>query len=194
MHSSPPEAMFSSSPAINWKSFPAKREVPEYRPHHPAATSPGAAKIFPRILTSPTTHSVCSGTIRTERSLTAKFLEAALVLASTLGWSQPVSPTQDTGAKQDVKAAGHDTKDAATDAGHAVKETTVKAAHATENGTKKAANATERETKKSHMQLQPTRKKQRTQLHTAPKRSGTKRRAQRRGWSAALKKARKPAN
>jgi len=87
-------------------------------------------------------------TMQTQRTLTAKFLGAALVLTSALGWSQPYSPTQDNTVKQDLKAAGHDTKDAAKDTGHAVKKTTVKAAHATENGTKKAATATERDTKK----------------------------------------------
>ena len=88
-------------------------------------------------------------TMQTQRTLTAKFLGAALVMASALGWSQPYSPTQDTSAKQDVKAAGHDAKDAAKDTGHAVKKGTVKAAHATENGTKKVANATEQDTKKA---------------------------------------------
>ena len=88
-------------------------------------------------------------TMQTQRTLTAKFLGAALVLTSALGWSQPSSPTQDNSAKQDLKSAGHETKDAAKDTGHAVKKTTVKAAHATENGTKKVAHATATDTKEA---------------------------------------------
>ena len=54
------------------------------------------------------------------------------------GWSQPSSPSQDSGAKQDMKDAGHESKDAAKDAGHSVKQGTKKAYHATKHGTKKA--------------------------------------------------------
>lgn len=86
-------------------------------------------------------------TMQTQRTLTAKLLGAALVMASALGWSQPYSPTQDNSVKQDVKVAGHDTKDAAKDTGHAVKTGTVKAAHATAHGTKKVWKKTKSTTK-----------------------------------------------
>ena len=45
----------------------------------------------------------------------------------------------DSGAKQDMKNAGHETKDAAVDAGHGVKQGSKKAYHKTKHGTKRAA-------------------------------------------------------
>ena len=45
----------------------------------------------------------------------------------------------DSGAKQDMKNAGHETKDAAVDAGHGVKHGSKKAYHKTKHGTKRAA-------------------------------------------------------
>ena len=69
--------------------------------------------------------------------LSAFFLGAVLVSGSATGWSQPALPGQD-GAKQDMKDAGHETKDAAKDAGHGVKQGTKKAYHSTKHGTKKA--------------------------------------------------------
>ncbi len=69
------------------------------------------------------------------------FLGAALVTTlacgPALGWSQP-TPSQDSGAKQDMKNAGHETKNAAQDAGRGVKQGTKKAYHKTKRGTKKA--------------------------------------------------------
>jgi hypothetical protein len=41
--------------------------------------------------------------------------------------SQPSSPSQDSGAKQEMKDAGHESKDAAKDVGHGVKQGTKKA-------------------------------------------------------------------
>lgn len=84
--------------------------------------------------------------MKSQRYLTAIVLGAALVCAPALGWSQP---SQDSGAKQDLKAAGHETKDAAKDVGHGVKKGTTKAVHATEHGTKKTVDATEHGTKKA---------------------------------------------
>lgn len=99
---------------------------------------------------------VCSGIMKAMPILTAVVLGAALIAVPVLGWSQTSSPTQDDGVKHDLKAAGHDTKDAAKDTGHDVKKGTVKAAHATEKGTKtaakdtgKAAHATEKGTKEA---------------------------------------------
>lgn len=61
-------------------------------------------------------------------ALLAGALTAAPALAMPSGQS----------AKQDMKAAGRDTKDAARDTGHAAKTGTKKAARKTKNGTKDA--------------------------------------------------------
>ena len=72
-------------------------------------------------------------------------IRAALVSALACGPSllsgQPSVPTnqeRDSGAKQDMKDAGHETKGAAKDAGHGVERGTKKAYHKTKHGTKKA--------------------------------------------------------
>ena len=59
--------------------------------------------------------------MRSNSKLSALFLGAALVCGPALGWSQQTYPGQDSGAKQDMKNAGHETKNAAKDAGHGVK-------------------------------------------------------------------------
>lgn len=66
------------------------------------------------------------------------FLVAVLVCGSAFGQSQPSSPSQDSGAKQDIKDAGHASSDAAKDVGHGVKQGTKKAYSKTKHGTKKA--------------------------------------------------------
>jgi len=76
--------------------------------------------------------------MRTKWQLSALFLGAVLAGGPALVWSQPSSPSQDNGAKQDMKDAGHDSKDAAKDVGHGVKQGTKKAYHKTQHGTKKA--------------------------------------------------------
>jgi hypothetical protein len=83
--------------------------------------------------------------MRTNSKLSALFLGAALVCGSTLGWSEQSG--QDSGAKQDMKDAGHETKGAAQDAGHGVKQGTKKSYHATKRGTKKAWHKTKDTTK-----------------------------------------------
>jgi Ni/Co efflux regulator RcnB len=75
--------------------------------------------------------------MKTKSQLSALLLATALVCAPALTFSQP-SAAQDTGAKQDMKNAGHETKDAAKDTGSGVKRGTKKAYHATKHGTKKA--------------------------------------------------------
>src|SRR5882757_564684 len=67
----------------------------------------------------------------------------SLVLAATftLTMSSAVAIAQD-GAKQDMKAAGHETKDAAIDTGHGVKTGTTKAYHKTKHVSKKAYHKT----------------------------------------------------
>ncbi len=71
------------------------------------------------------------------------FLVAALVCGPAYGWSQPA---QDNGAKQDMKNAGHESKDAAKDTGSGVKKGTKKAYHSTKHGTKKAWHKTKNTT------------------------------------------------
>lgn len=70
------------------------------------------------------------------------FLTAVL----TLGMSSGFALAQD-GAKQDMKDAGHETKDAARDTGHGISKGTEKAYHKTKHGTKKAYHKTVRGTK-----------------------------------------------
>ena len=70
-------------------------------------------------------------------------LGAALAFTPALGWSQT---TTDQSAKQDMKDAGHETKDAAKDAGSATKKGTKKAYHKTKNGTKKGWDKTKNTT------------------------------------------------
>jgi len=84
--------------------------------------------------------------MKTKLQLPAIFLGAALMCAPALGWSQQY-PNQDSGAKQDMKDAGHETKNAAKDAGHGVKQGTKKAYHKTKRGTKKAWRKTKDTTK-----------------------------------------------
>jgi len=76
--------------------------------------------------------------MRTKWQVSAFFMGAVLACAPALVWSQSPSPSQDSGAKQDMKDAGQQTKDAAKDAGHSVKQGTKKAYHKTKHGTKKA--------------------------------------------------------
>jgi Ni/Co efflux regulator RcnB len=85
--------------------------------------------------------------MRTKRKLSALFLATALVCGPALAFSQPSSPAQDSGAKQDMKAAGHNTKDAAKDTGHGVEQGTKKAYHATKHTTKKVWHKTKDTTK-----------------------------------------------
>jgi hypothetical protein len=76
--------------------------------------------------------------MKTNGHLSALFLGAALLCGPTLGFSQPSAPSQDSGAKQDMKDAGHETKDAVKDTGQGMKQGTKKAYHKTKHATKKA--------------------------------------------------------
>lgn len=60
--------------------------------------------------------------------------------ALLMGTGAPVMFAQTAG--QDIKDAGHDTKDAAKDTGHGVKKGTTKAWHGTKKGTEKAYDGT----------------------------------------------------
>ena len=70
-------------------------------------------------------------------------LGAALLCVPAFALSQQT----DSGAKQDMKDAGHETKAAAKDAAHGTKQGTKKAYHKTERGTKKAYRKTKDTTK-----------------------------------------------
>lgn len=69
------------------------------------------------------------------------------LLASAMMLSVASLSAQD-GAKQDMKDAGHDTKNAAKDTGRGVKTGTRKAYHSTKRGTKRAYHKTGRGIKK----------------------------------------------
>jgi hypothetical protein len=79
--------------------------------------------------------------------MSALFLGAALLCGSVVGWSEQPAPAQDNGPKQDMKDAGHETKDATKDAAHGTKQGTKKAYHSTKRGTKKAWHKTKDTTK-----------------------------------------------
>ncbi len=68
----------------------------------------------------------------------------AVLLLSTAGIAYAQSDTQS--AKQDMKDAGHDTKNAAKDTGHAVKKTTKKTTHKAAKKTKEGAQKVEDKT------------------------------------------------
>lgn len=59
--------------------------------------------------------------------------------------ASPINP-QDPGFKQDMKNAGHNTKNAAKDTGHGVKSGTKKTGHAIKHDTKRGAHATAKKT------------------------------------------------
>ncbi len=84
--------------------------------------------------------------MRMKWQASALLLGAALMCAPAAMYSLPSPYGQDTSAKQDMKDAGHETKDAAQDAGHSVKKGTKKAYHKTKRGTKKAYHKTKNTT------------------------------------------------
>jgi len=66
-----------------------------------------------------------------------------VMMAVVLGVCCGAFAQNDTGAKRDMKDAGHETSDAAKDTGRGVKQGTKKAYHKTKRGTKKAAHKVE---------------------------------------------------
>jgi hypothetical protein len=81
--------------------------------------------------------------MKMNRQFSALFLGATLACGPALGWGQQ----SDNGAKQDMKNAGHESKNAAKDAGHGAKQGTKKAYHSTKRDTKKAWHKTKDTTK-----------------------------------------------
>jgi len=75
------------------------------------------------------------------RNLKLGTLALATVLA--FGTAATIAGAQTDGtAKQDMKAAGHDTKEAAVDTGHGIKTGTKKGYHKTKHGVKKVYHKT----------------------------------------------------
>jgi Ni/Co efflux regulator RcnB len=82
--------------------------------------------------------------------MTTNKLAVSLLFAAAMTCSPVVGLSQsrdDNGAKQDMRDAGHETKNAAKDVGHGVKSGTEKGYHKTKRGTKKAWNKTKDTTK-----------------------------------------------
>jgi hypothetical protein len=82
--------------------------------------------------------------------MTTNKLAVSLLFAAALTCSPVVGLSQshdDSGAKQDMRDAGHETKNAAKDLGHGVKKGTEKGYHKTKRGTKRAWHKTEDTTK-----------------------------------------------
>ena len=77
------------------------------------------------------------------RGIAQRVFLSVLLLAGTSAFSF----SQDSSPKQDMKNAGHETKDAAKDAGHATKSGTKKTGHAIKRGTKRAAHKSARKTR-----------------------------------------------
>jgi Ni/Co efflux regulator RcnB len=74
------------------------------------------------------------------RILKSIFASIAVLFLFTMG---PAKLMAQDSAKQDMKDAGHETKDAAKDTGRAVKKTAKKTGHEVKKGTHKAAKKTE---------------------------------------------------
>ena len=89
------------------------------------------------------------------RKLGGVALSAALAIGMSAGFARA---QQDDG-KQDIKNAGHETKDAADDTGHAIDKGTDKAYDKTKYHTKRAWHSTKRHTKRAahnvHRTLDP---------------------------------------
>ena len=77
-----------------------------------------------------------------------------LFLSAVLAFGTSSAFTLAQSAGQDMKNAGHETKDATVDAGHGVSKGTRKAYHKTKQGTKKAYHKTKRGTKKAARKVQ----------------------------------------
>jgi hypothetical protein len=78
--------------------------------------------------------------MKVKTRIPALFLGATMLFVQAPGWSQPAA--DESGAKQDAKAVGKETKKAATTTGKGEKKGTTKAYKATKNGTKKVFHKT----------------------------------------------------
>jgi hypothetical protein len=82
-----------------------------------------------------------------------KLVPAAFLFVSMAGLA--FATPQDQGAKQDMKDAGHATKEAAEDTGHATKKVAKKTGHAVKRTTKKAAHKVKHGAEKVHDKVDP---------------------------------------
>ncbi len=70
-------------------------------------------------------------------------LVLSAVLSLSLTSAAAFAQSSDSGAKRDIKSAGHETKDAAVDTGHGIKQGTKKGYHKTKHFTKKVGHKIE---------------------------------------------------
>jgi hypothetical protein len=84
--------------------------------------------------------------IKTKWQFPAILLGAVLTCWTALGWSES-STVQENRAKQDMRDAGHETKNAAKDVGHDTKQGTKKVYRLTKRGTRKTWHKTRNTTK-----------------------------------------------
>lgn len=85
--------------------------------------------------------------MKTKRSISALLLSTALACSPAIAFSQQSYPGEENRPKQDMKNAGHDTKDAARDTGRDTKDAARDAGHGVKHGTQKAYHSTKRHTK-----------------------------------------------
>lgn len=74
---------------------------------------------------------------------TAGTLILSAALSLTLPAAAAFAQNSDSGAKRDMKSAGHETKNAAVDTGHGIKQGTKKVYHKTKHVTKKVGHKIE---------------------------------------------------
>ncbi len=74
---------------------------------------------------------------------TAGTLILSAALSLTLPTAAALAQSNDSGAKRDMKSAGHETKNAAVDTGHGIKQGTKKVYHKTKHVTKKVGHKIE---------------------------------------------------
>jgi hypothetical protein len=87
--------------------------------------------------------------MRTKSQFSAYLLGAVLVCVPPPGSSQQSAPNQDSGVKHDMKATGHDTKDAAKTTGHDTKVAAKDTGYDVKKGTTKAYDKTKHGTVKA---------------------------------------------
>jgi hypothetical protein len=128
---------------------PKMRQLCQYTTADLSLGSRDATQSLPLHHVSPTGTLILQGFVRPQGDSMQLLKLGSIVLASSLAISMSagISFAQD-GAKQDMKSAGTDTKDAAKDAGHGVDTGTKKAYHKTASGTRTATHKTTRTTKR----------------------------------------------
>jgi hypothetical protein len=128
---------------------PKMRQLCQYTTADLSPGSRDATQSLPLHHVSPTGTLILRGFVRPQGDSMQLRKLGSIVLASSLAISMSagISFAQD-GAKQDMKNAGTDTKDAAKDTGHGVDTGTKKAYHKTASGTRTATHKTTRTTRR----------------------------------------------